>query len=352
MRSFNLELSAKGNQEHITKTKQSRDEIAADLEQLLASRNGSGAEQWQVQSWRDELAEVDRSIAMVQSLRYSGAADFQIVSPAVASPMPSKSNRRLLAIGASGFFGMMGLAMVVATELGQTRVRTRGELATVVSEPVFAVLTHDDGVQSKPSSNNHEQIRTATRAILKQVRGNRILMLGCHRGDGCTTLTQQIASCVARQRKRVTILDGDLQGETPWDTDETADESVSFGLSDLIERPKMPVNDAVRPTQLGNLQVVPRGQAELDPDLLGSQRMHSVVSELADQSDFLFIDGSPVCDSTDADFLTEHVDGVVLVVKSRGCSRFELKRLADRLRDAGTPLLGVILTDVDPIYEN
>lgn len=351
MRAFNLELAFKGNQELIVKTKQSRDSTASELEQLLQSRSGSGAQQWQVQSWRDELADVDRSIAMVQSLREAGAADFQIVSPAVASPLPNKSTRRLLAIGAAGFFGMLGFAAVVATELGQTRIRTRGELANLLADPVVAVIADTGSVtESSWSAANHEQIRSATRALLQNGQGNRILMLGCHRGDGCSTITKQIAGCLARQRKRVTIVEADLRGESRSDDEFESEPAPTPGLAELLDQVALPVQDAMLPTDNANLSVVCPGRSSCDPDLLGSQRMGIVVSELTARSDYLIIDGPPVSESTDADYLAVHADAIVLVVRSGECSRFDLKRLVDRLRNSGTPLLGIILNQVDPLY--
>ena len=114
LRSFNLQLEFDGIQEHIAKTKDSRDEIAKNLDALLASRNTGGAERWQVQAWRDELSEVERSMAIVQSLQKSNVSDFQIVSPAEASPNPTKSNRRLIAMGVAGMLSITGLGLVLA----------------------------------------------------------------------------------------------------------------------------------------------------------------------------------------------------------------------------------------------
>jgi Mrp family chromosome partitioning ATPase len=88
----------------------------------------------------------------------------------------------------------------------------------------------------------------------------------------------------------------------------------------------------------------------IDPDLLGSSQMRHVITRLASDSDYLLIDGPPACDSTDAEFLAEHMDAVLLVVRSGHCSRSELKQISQRLRESGKQLLGVILTQVDPRY--
>ena len=350
LRTFNLELQLKGINEHIIKTKESRDAIAADFEKLLASRNTSGAERWQVQSWRDELSDVDKSIAMVRSLQTSGTSDFQIVSPAEASPLPSKSNRRLLAIGTTGMLGMFGMALIVSTELLQTRVRTCDEVSKLIDQPVIAAITRQAEAEKALDTDATEQVRRATRSIMQATDGRRVLLLGCRHGDGCSTLTQQIAECLARQQRRVTILEGDLRSPEASLSERYGVDPESVGLSDLMHDSSTPVLESVHRTGVEHLNFVPRGSESMDPDLLGSERMRDIVSDLQADSDYLLIDGPPLSDYTDAEFLTENADAVLLVVRSRQCSRSQVKQAAERIRKSGKQLVGVILNDIDPRY--
>ena len=351
LRSFSLELQLKGIIEHITKTKESRDGIYEQLNELLASRNVSGAERWQVQSWRDELIDVENSIAMVESLNRANASDFQIVSPAEASPIPSKSNRRLLAIGTSGMIFVFGFTVILGLELIQTRVRTADEASMLLDEPVLATITRQDSLkEGELDVLATEQLRRATKAIMKSGGGRKLLVLGCHHGDGCSTLTKEIASCMARQQHAVTILDGDLRSPRSGLTDLLQFDEDVVGLTELIDDEDAKLDPSLYETSDPCLNFVPRGNLSIDPDLLGSSRMGQVVEKLSAQTDFLLVEGPPICGYTDAEFLSEHADGVLLVVRSQRCTRSELKSAVKRVHGSGKPLLGVVLNNVDPGY--
>ena len=76
----------------------------------------------------------------------------------------------------------------------------------------------------------------------------------------------------------------------------------------------------------------------------------SIVEDLRQSNDYVLVDGPPLCDYSDAEFLAEHVDSVVLVVRSSHCSRSDLKSAAGRIRECRKRLIGVVLNDIDPIY--
>lgn len=351
LRAFNLELQMQGNEELIAKTKESRTSIANQLNELLASRNVAGAEQWQVQSWRDELSDVDRSIAIVNSLQNPDATDFQIVSPAVASPYPAQSNRRLLAMGGTAVLGLLGAALILATELIRTSVRTCDEVSLTLSEPVLAALAQSrGGADGAVETRNHEQIRLATRSVMQNAGGRKILVLGCSGGDGSSTMTRQIAACLARQQKRVTILDCNFRSGSLESNESQQSDAGLLGLSELLTNPQADVKRTYAALDEPNFRRVSRGRHEINPDLLGSDLMRKTVDRLASDCDYLMIEGPPAGDSTDAEFLAEHIDSVLLVVRSGHCTRSELKQVANRIRQSGKQFLGVILTQLDPGY--
>lgn len=352
MRSFNLQLEFDGVNETINKTKDSREQIAAQLEALLASRHQAGGEGWQVTAWREELTDTDRSIAMVQSMQGSSASDYQVVSAAEEAPKPASANRRLLAIGVSGLLGMFGFVLIVGREFLRTQVRTAEEVKLVSEQPVLGVLPRRSS--SSAESLRHEQaeqIRRVANLITRSPGGGRTLVLGCHHGDGCSTVAADIAACLARQRRKVLLLDGDLRSPRPGINEIHNLPAEAPGLGELLANPNEVVPQAVLEPQAGSsLSVLPRGNASVAPELLGSSRMAEIIKSLADTHENVVLDGPPLCDYTDAEYLAAHVDSVLLVVRSAACLRADLKLAAQRLRDSGKQILGVILNDVDPIY--
>jgi capsular exopolysaccharide synthesis family protein len=81
-------------------------------------------------------------------------------------------------------------------------------------------------------------------------------------------------------------------------------------------------------------------------ELLGSKRMRSVFAELAEQFDIVLIDSPPVLPVADAMILSGYADAVLLVVAAGQTRRGELRRTAEKLAQAGAPVVGAVLNKV------
>jgi capsular exopolysaccharide synthesis family protein len=352
LRAFNLELEFDGVNETIAKSKSTRDRMSKEMEALLESRMFANDYQWQAESWQEEIAEIDRSVAIAESLISAEMSDFQVVSPAAVSPQPTKSNRRLLAVGIAGFLCCLGLFVVLSLELVQNRVRTVNEVMIVVDEPVIGVLLNDPTgrTETEPIPANLEQVRSIANSLLQARENQCVLITGCNHRDGSSTVAAQVACCLARQQRNVAIIDGDQRSPVSGLSEIFSLDPNQSGLSELLNNGDGKTADFVQPVEQQPASILTRGYGNFAPEMFGSARMSEIVEDLKQANEYVLVDGPPLCGYSDAEFLTAHIDSILLVVRSASCSRSDLKRALERIRKTGKRLVGVVLNDVDPIW--
>ncbi|RJO61499.1 MAG: polysaccharide biosynthesis tyrosine autokinase [Dehalococcoidia bacterium] len=162
-------------------------------------------------------------------------------------------------------------------------------------------------------------------------------------GDGKSTVTANLGVVTAQAGSRVLIIDCDLRKPVLHRYFEVDNH---HGLTNLLAQ-DLELPDVVCSTGVENLWVLTSGPVPPNPsELLGSQKMKSLLGEIAGQYDRVLIEAPPVVAVTDAAVLAPVVDGVVLVVKS-GSTRIDMARDAKaQLEKASARIIGVILNEV------
>jgi Mrp family chromosome partitioning ATPase len=108
------------------------------------------------------------------------------------------------------------------------------------------------------------------------------------------------------------------------------------------------INQAIVRTHVKNLFFLPAGNIPPNPsELLSSDRMSFLLSNLQKRFDLLIIDTPPMVLASDALLITPHVDGVLLVVKAGAANREMVIKTVQSLRTSKTNILGVALNQVD-----
>lgn len=170
--------------------------------------------------------------------------------------------------------------------------------------------------------------------------GKVVMMVSAVAGEGKTLTTVNLALTLSGSyQKRVLIVDCDLRRPTVHGAFQIAG---SPGVADIVERAEIPV---VAITD--RLAVVPAGRIDGDPmGVLTSDAMATLLEHARSQYDWVLLDTAPLAVLPDANLLTDHIDGAVLVV-SAGTTEFNLVDTAVRVIGKER-ILGVVLNGVDP----
>jgi len=108
------------------------------------------------------------------------------------------------------------------------------------------------------------------------------------------------------------------------------------------------IENAIMPTEVENLFVLPSGSAPSNPaELVGSRRMTYLIDYLKTRFDFIIIDAPPVTPASDALIMGPMVDGTLFVIKSGHTDRKIIQNAVDQFTAAKLPIIGLVLNQVD-----
>jgi protein-tyrosine kinase len=117
------------------------------------------------------------------------------------------------------------------------------------------------------------------------------------------------------------------------------------GLSNLIVG-NARIEDVRLPSGFARVALVPVGIVPPNPnELISSQRMKSVMAELAEDVDIVLIDSPPCLLYSDAYLLAPLADGVLYVVRSGSQDKAAQRRVQRQLQQAKARMLGVVFND-------
>jgi polysaccharide biosynthesis transport protein len=171
-----------------------------------------------------------------------------------------------------------------------------------------------------------------------------ILMTSSQPSEGKTTTAVNTAIMLAHTGVEVLVVDCDLRRprlHAHFNVPNTR------GITNYLSG-ETDLNTLVQTfEQLPNLKIMTSGPVPPNPaELLGSNEMRKLLSELGERFTHVIIDSPPCISFTDASILSTMVDGVVLIVHGGRSSRAVVRRAKQQLLDVGANLFGVVLNNV------
>jgi capsular exopolysaccharide synthesis family protein len=154
-----------------------------------------------------------------------------------------------------------------------------------------------------------------------------------------------LAQSLVQRKGRVVIVDGDLRKGS---IAKTLGLENSKRISTILTGADK-LDDALQVyAAQPDLWVLPSGPVPPNPaELIGSEGMAELCTELAKRFEHVIIDSPPVLAVTDATIMAGLVDGVVLLAESGKTHRAGLMRTRAILENAGARILGVVLNKLD-----
>jgi capsular exopolysaccharide synthesis family protein len=168
----------------------------------------------------------------------------------------------------------------------------------------------------------------------------RILITSGGPGEGKTLTAVNLSISIAREGKKVLLMDTDLRRSM---VHKHFNISAKVGVTNVLLGEK-DIKDAIFKTELEGLFVMPAGPVPVDPArLLESLKMHQLIAGLAEKFDTIVLDTAPTLVLDDAVILSQHTDGVVIVVESGRATVQAVTQMEEIFRLAKATLLGAVL---------
>jgi capsular exopolysaccharide synthesis family protein len=169
----------------------------------------------------------------------------------------------------------------------------------------------------------------------------KVLIASAHHGEGRTCVSLNLAAALARAKKRVLVVDSDLQRPSVC---RLLGIDSEVGLAESLAQ-SLPPEETIIRIRPSEFHVLPtRGQAENSAELLASPMFGRLVASLENYYDFILFDSPPLLASADASLIGLHTDVSLLVVKPGNTSTSDMAKSVTQLDEAS--LFGVVMNKV------
>jgi capsular exopolysaccharide synthesis family protein len=205
---------------------------------------------------------------------------------------------------------------------------------------------------SNPASYAAEQYQNLRLKIerLRQTRDLRVIAItspGANEGKTITSIN--LAGALARgQASRVLLIDADLRRPQVGGHLHLVD--GASGFADLVAGGKVSLQDAIRPLEGFNVDVMPAGTVT-GPihDIFRSARLPQLLSHVRNRYDYVILDTPPLVPVVDSALLSRVVDGVLVVVSANRTRRKLLEQALNEIDAA--KVLGIVFNNDDrPLF--
>ena len=280
----------------------------------------------------------------------------QLFDKATPPKRPSKPNKLLnLALGLLlGGFTAVGFA-IISERLDNTYT-SPDELEEHLGLPILGVVPRsaaNDPAKpdyivsvSDPISPAAESFRTIRSNILLSRREAtpRVLQIcSALHSEGKSTVSINLSCIMAGAGEKVLLIDGDMRRPR---LHKSFDVQNSRGLSSVLTA-KAGLDDVIKKTKVFGLSFMPSGPLYSNPaELLGSQKMFEVISELKEKYERIIIDCPPYLGIADSSLMTPLSDGIVLVVRSGKTIRGAVLKIKKNIENIKAEIVGVVLNDM------
>ena len=287
----------------------------------------------------------------VQSLEHdrtpTSAVEASIIDDAntPGAPISPRPTRDLLLGLILGLIA--GVAVSLVVEALDRSVKTTSEVERLVGAPPLAVVPKIKGSTpllageplQTPAAESYRALRTSLRFLDLDAPLRSLVVTSPSADEGKSTTAANLALALAQAGERVILVDADLRQAG---LSELLDIESAVGLTGVLtgEVALEVALQQYRPT----MQVLAAGALPPNPsELLGSQRMSALVSDLVARCDVVIFDAPPVLPVTDAVVLSTQVDGTTLVVNYGRTPRNHAAEAARRISTVDAELVGFIL---------
>lgn len=274
-----------------------------------------------------------------------------VVTPAVVEDEPIAPRPLLnlvlgLVLGASG-----ALAGSVVWDRLDDRVKDVEEIDGVFDTPKLGVIPFGSASEisrplavrddpGSPRAEAYRVLRNALDFVNVDSTVKTLVVTSTAPSEGKSTISANLAVALAQAGRSVVYVMCDFRRPTSHELFEI-DNNV--GLSDVLTGSIGLAATLVQPYEDLPLKVLVSGKMPPNPaELLSSDKMKAVVSELAEQSEWIIVDTPPVLAVSDGAAVSRWADAVLVVVRLGHATRAALARSREIMDQVGATVVGVV----------
>lgn len=168
-----------------------------------------------------------------------------------------------------------------------------------------------------------------------------LLVSSSNPGEGKSMIAANLAVAFAQAGRSVVLVDADLR--TPG-LHLMFDMPNTHGLTTLLRSDALGLGASAQGTEQANLRVLTTGALPPNPaELLGAQRMRTVIDRLQGEVDLIIVDGPPLKAVSDSLVLSSFLDATLFVIAAGRSRRAAVRLASESFTLAQASVVGAVL---------
>jgi polysaccharide biosynthesis transport protein len=335
-----------------TQIKDTQDEI----QRLTDLQTRTATDEQQLQALQGRIVTLRQTYAtMLGFSSNSGANLLTVIDPATPSLDPASPRVLLNTIIAALVGLLIALGLAFLLDSLDDSIKSSDDVEAVAGLPTLGTIMRMKGGKDRseiyrlatllyprsPVAEAYRTLRSNIEFAAVDSPLKTLLVTSSIPGEGKTTTAANLAVVIAQAGRRTILLDADFRKPGVHKIFSLAN---GQGLSSLLRTDESRIDDVAQATEQDNLRVITTGSLPPNPaELLGSQRMRTVLERLSSDAEVVVIDSPPLQAVTDAAILASFVDGTVFVVDAGRTHRGAVRNGREALAKAGARVFGVVL---------
>lgn len=253
---------------------------------------------------------------------------------------------------------IVGAVILCVYVLIKKNVKSRDKLRRQINVPDLGSLPYIKAKKRKNEAYNrinmlNERIEPSYLEALRRLRirvmkhmekGNKkvLMVTSSVPGEGKTTVAVNLAVSLAKQEKKVILVDCDPRNPSVAGlmNENEAHPGIGSVLSGKVSLKEALVQAKI---QDGQLWILYGGQPnQKDAVLLGSVQMREVVEQLKADADYVILDAAPTEMLADASLMARYTDAVLYVIRYDYLKMYRIRKGIQTLAMSGTHILGYV----------
>jgi tyrosine-protein kinase Etk/Wzc len=290
-----------------------------------------------------------------------------VVDPPIFPEKPVRPNKPMIVVIGALLGVVLGFVICQLLAFLSGVIRDPKKLEQRTGLSILAILpisneqiehidkTEDKGVfmisQEYPTSIIVESLRSLRTSVLfnlsEKARSKVILVTSAVPEQGKSFISSNLAFLLASTEKRVLLIEADVRKATMRryvKFDATNDPGLTNFLQNLRS-----LEDVIMHDVYPFMDFIPAGKRIKNPgDILSSERMLSMINQIAEQYDYVVIDSPPLLPVNDARALAKASDMILFAVRQEMCSTNEVIESLDLLYKSGSKVDGLVFNGFIP----
>jgi len=301
--------------------------------------------QKQITSWQSSYAQLLNSLQTHRPVNY-----LTVIEPAQLPTAPARPNaqRSILFAGAIGL--ILGAGVALLLEYLDDTIKSPEQVKDVLKLPLLGAIARAPNRDHclvtahhprSPISEAYRLLRANIQFTSPDKPLKSILVTSPGPEEGKSFILANLGVVMASAGLKTILVDSDLRKPT---LHKIFNISNKEGLTNLLVETKLKLESCLQSTEVEGLFVLPSGPLPPNPtELLGSNRMATLIEALEEDADVILYDSPPALIVADASVLATRMDGVLLVTWYGHTRREAALQAKELLLKTGANILGVVI---------